>query len=99
MITCHCNYITDSDIEDVVLSFLKEDPWQLIVPNKVYHELGKRGKCCSCFPSAIDIIIATTTRFHETRACGGSGNLVDLIVRLDGLREQLTAARKRDYVA
>ena len=32
MITCHCNYIAEAEIEDVVFGFLREDPWQLVVP-------------------------------------------------------------------
>jgi bacterioferritin-associated ferredoxin len=99
MINCHCNYITDEEIEDVVLSFLREDPWQLVVPNKVYHEMGKRGRCCGCFPSVIDIIIRTTVEFHS-RSEGGIPDGVERIVsRLDEFRTRLTAARNRVFVA
>ncbi|HTJ58887.1 MAG TPA: (2Fe-2S)-binding protein [Devosiaceae bacterium] len=64
MLVCHCNIITDRDIEKVITGFLEEDPWQLIVPAKVYHELGKRGVCCGCFPNVVDIIIRVTENYH-----------------------------------
>jgi len=64
MITCHCNIITESEIEQVILDMLDEDCWQLIVPLKVYHAMEKRGKCCRCFPNVVDIIIRTTEGYH-----------------------------------
>ncbi len=64
MITCHCNIITEKEIEQTIVSLLDEDCWQLIVPMKVYHALEKRGKCCRCFPNVVDIIIRTTDAYH-----------------------------------
>ena len=64
MIACHCNIITEAEIEQVIISMLDEDRWQLIVPAKVYHALQKRGKCCRCFPNVVDIIIRTTDAYH-----------------------------------
>lgn len=64
MITCHCNIITEQEIEQVILSMLEDDCWQLIVPLKVYHAMEKRGKCCHCFPNLVDIIIRTTEAYH-----------------------------------
>lgn len=99
MITCHCNFITDKEIEDVVLDFLGEDPWQLVVPNKVYHEMGKRGRCCGCFPSVIDVIIRTTVEFHHQMDGGAADELETVVSKLDELRSRLTAARNRVFVA
>ncbi len=64
MITCHCNIITERDIEQTIVDLLDEDCWQLIVPVKLYHAMEKRGKCCRCFPNVIDIIIRTTEAYH-----------------------------------
>ena len=99
MITCHCNYVTQAEIEDVVRTFLLADPWQLVVPNKVYHEMGKRGKCCGCFPSVVDIIIRTTRDFHMSDVPGQLETLGDLLSRLDEMKLRLTSARKQAYVA
>lgn len=65
MITCHCNIITEQDLEQTIIAMLDEDCWQLIVPVKLYHAMEKRGKCCRCFPNVIDIIIRTTEAYHE----------------------------------
>lgn len=65
MLVCSCNFITDKDIRDVITSFLDEDPWQLIVPGKVYHAMEKRGRCCGCFPNVVDLIVETTTNYHK----------------------------------
>ncbi len=64
MIACHCNIITEAEIEQIIVSFLDEDRWQLIVPSKVYHAMEQRGKCCRCFPNVIDIIIRTSDAYH-----------------------------------
>jgi bacterioferritin-associated ferredoxin len=67
MIVCHCNYITDGDVAAAVVEMLDQDPWQLIVPGKVYRTLEKRGKCCSCFPNVVEIIVNTVKDYHERR--------------------------------
>lgn len=99
MITCHCNIITAAEIEEVVRGFLREEPWQLIVPNKVYHEMKKRGRCCGCFPAVVDIIIATTKEFHSHLSAERSDGLEELLSRLDLMKSRLTTARKQVYVA
>ena len=40
MLVCHCNLITEKEIEEAIVSLLDADPWQLIVPAKVYHTLN-----------------------------------------------------------
>jgi bacterioferritin-associated ferredoxin len=99
MITCHCNYITDKEIEKVVLEFLRDDPWQLVVPNKVYHAMEKRGRCCGCFPNVVDIIVNTTIDFHREAEGGIPTDLEPVISRLEQLRTRLTEARNRVFVA
>lgn len=64
MIVCSCNYITEKDIVAVIDEMLAADPWQLIVPGKVYRAMEKRGKCCGCFPNVVDIIVRTTRDHH-----------------------------------
>ena len=56
MIVCHCNVITDADIRSAVADLLAADPHRLLTPGLVYATLGKRGKCCGCFPNAIAVI-------------------------------------------
>lgn len=67
MITCSCNYLTSADIERAIIEMLVADPWQLIVPGKLFKEMSARGKCCMCFPNVVEIIVKTTERFHSER--------------------------------
>jgi hypothetical protein len=67
MLVCSCNYITAREIKDVINGLLDDDCWQLIVPSKVYHAMAKRGRCCGCFPSVVDLIIKTTEEYHSER--------------------------------
>ena len=92
MLVCHCNVITDKEIEGVILAFLEEDPWQLVVPAKVYHELGKRGRCCGCFPNVVDIITRVTESYHLSQV-RNPGELIDVQARLAELRQKRTGGR------
>lgn len=65
MLICSCNLIAKQEIEETIRGFLIEDPWTLITPSRVYHEMNKRGRCCGCFPNVINIIVATTENFHR----------------------------------
>jgi len=65
MIVCSCNFITEKDIEASVRDLLRDDPWRLVVPVQVYHNMSRRGKCCGCFPNVYDIIIRTTEAVHR----------------------------------
>ena len=65
MIICSCNIIMEEEVRNVITDLLKQDPWQLIVPVQVYHEMGKRGKCCGCFPRLVELIVKTTQDFHR----------------------------------
>jgi|MGYP001398923331 BFD-like [2Fe-2S] binding domain. len=64
MIVCSCNYISEKEIVSVIDEMLAADPWQLIVPGKIYRAMEKRGKCCGCFPNVIDIIVRTVQEHH-----------------------------------
>ena len=65
MIVCSCNVISHKDIEEVIISLLDEDCWQLIVPGKIYKIMEKRGKCCGCFPNVVEMIIRVTEDYHR----------------------------------
>lgn len=65
MLVCSCNVISKADIEDVIRTFLDEDPWHVITPGKVYHAMQKRGRCCGCFPNVINIIVAEIENYHR----------------------------------
>lgn len=64
MLICQCNVITDREIEQVIRAFLREDPWAIIVPAKVYRELEKRCKCSGCVPNVVDLITRVTHAYH-----------------------------------
>jgi hypothetical protein len=84
MIVCQCNVISTQDIEDTIVSLLDEDAWRLIVPVQVYHALGKRGRCCGCFPGVVDIIVKVTAEYHARLATPEA----EVISFIDRLREE-----------
>ncbi len=57
MIVCSCNIITRRDIELVIEGILADDPYAVLTPNLLYHRLGRRGKCCGCFPHVTMILV------------------------------------------
>ena len=102
MLICHCNLITEKEIEDTIRGLLDRDPGQLIVPAKVYHTLHKRGRCCGCFPNVVETIIRVTEHYHARSEASG----VDIVSHLDrvrGLRIQYGSrtyeGRKADHRA
>ena len=64
MLVCQCNVITDREIREVILGILRDDPWAIIVPAKVYRELDKRCRCSGCVPNVVDIITKVTEEYH-----------------------------------
>ncbi|MEO7221968.1 MAG: (2Fe-2S)-binding protein [Devosia sp.] len=64
MLICQCNVITDREIVRVIKDLLADDPWQIIVPAKVYRELEKRCKCSGCVPNVVDLITSVTHEYH-----------------------------------
>ena len=83
MLVCHCNLITEAEIEEAILQLLEQDPWCLIVPAKVYHWLQKRGRCCGCFPNVVETIIRVTEAYHACSETSGA----DVVSHLDRVRE------------
>ena len=83
MLICHCNLITEKEIEATIIELLSEDAWMLIVPAKVYHRLHKRGRCCGCFPNVVETIIRVTEGYHARSEAGD----VDIVSHLDRVRE------------
>ena len=102
MLVCHCNIITEKEIEQAILDLLERDPWGLIVPAKVYHWLHKRGRCCGCFPNVVETIIRVTESYHA-RAEAGAADIVSYLDRVRGLRIQYGSrtheGRKSDHRA
>lgn len=82
MLICHCNIITEKEIEQTIIGLLDQDPWQLIVPAKVYHAMAKRGRCCGCFPNVVETIIRVTENYHARSEASGA----DVISHLDRVR-------------
>lgn len=87
MLVCHCNLITQQEIEETIVSLLDKDPWQLLVPAKVYHALSKRGRCCGCFPNVVETIIRVTEDYHRRLDTGGTEH-VSFLDRVHELRGQ-----------
>jgi hypothetical protein len=57
MIVCSCNIITRCEIEAVIERLLADDAYAILTPNLIYHRLGKRGRCCGCFPQVTQIMV------------------------------------------
>ncbi|PZO80956.1 MAG: (2Fe-2S)-binding protein [Mesorhizobium amorphae] len=64
MLACQCNVIMQREVEAAILALLQADRWRLIVPAAVYHALGRRGRCCRCFPGVAETIVRVTEAFH-----------------------------------
>jgi hypothetical protein len=87
MLVCHCNLITEKEIEEAIIALLDENLWHLIVPAKVYHSLQKRGRCCGCFPNVVETIIRVTENYHS-RSEANEMDIVSHLDRVRGLRGQ-----------
>ena len=79
-------------VERTIVALLERDPWQLVVPGQIYHEMGKAGKCCGCFPQLVDLIIETTEVFHRERATP-DGEIVSFLDKLRDKHRQCETAR------
>ena len=82
----------EREIKSVITDLLDADPWQLIVPGQVYHEMGKRGKCCGCFPKLVDLIVQTVEAYHRALETD-EGTVVQFISQLKEKHEQCETAR------
>jgi bacterioferritin-associated ferredoxin len=65
MIVCSCNVITKRDIEATIERALADDPYAVLTPNLIYHRLGKRGRCCGCFPQVVRMLVEHGTKVRE----------------------------------
>ena len=92
MLVCHCNLITEQEIEETIVALLDQDPWNLIVPAKVYHTLNKRGRCCGCFPNVVETIIRVTESYHSRLEATGM-DVVSHLDRVRGLRTEYGSRR------
>jgi len=92
MLVCSCNIITREEIVSVIRDMLLEDEWQLIVPVQVYHEMGKRGRCCGCFPNLVSLIVQTTEAFHRDMQ-SDEKTVLTFISKLKEKHEQCETAR------
>ena len=92
MLLCSCNILTVEEVTSVIVELLDEDPWQLIVPLQVYHQMGKRGRCCGCFPNLVDLIVKTTKTYHAERNTD-QDKVVKFISQLKHHHEQCETAR------
>jgi len=88
MLVCQCNLITQKEIEATIVSMLDDDPWQLIVPAKVYHTLSKRGRCCGCFPNVVETIIRVTEQYHQRHDESEGAEVVTYLDQVRALRER-----------
>ena len=93
MLICHCNLITEKEIEQTIVQLLDQDPWTLIVPAKVYHAMHKRGRCCGCFPNVVETIIRVTESYHSRFNTSG----MDVVSHLDRVRGLRTQFRSRGH--
>jgi len=50
MIVCHCQNITNHDIDAAINWMRAADTTVLITPGKVYRALGKAADCGGCMP-------------------------------------------------
>ena len=50
MIVCHCQNITDHEIDAAINWMRASDESALITPGKIYHALGKAADCGGCMP-------------------------------------------------
>ncbi|MEN0000186.1 MAG: (2Fe-2S)-binding protein [Pseudomonadota bacterium] len=92
MIVCSCNVVTKQEIADVVRDFLREDEWQLITIGMVYHAMAVRGKCCGCFPNAIDIIIDVSEQWHRSHA-RDEATIIPFVTRIREEHERCETVR------
>ncbi len=87
MLVCSCNFITEKDIEEVVVELLDEDCWRLIVPGTVYNAMNKKGRCCGCFPNVVETIIRVTEEYHLRRNHMDE-NVIQFMDRVRSLRDK-----------
>ncbi|WP_237400359.1 (2Fe-2S)-binding protein, partial [Rhodovulum sulfidophilum] len=58
MIVCHCQCITDHDINAAIDWMRASDPKTIVTPGKVFRSLGKRADCGDCMTLFLDTMRA-----------------------------------------
>lgn len=100
MLVCHCNVISQTEMEQLIKGLLDEDPWQLIVPAKVFRAAEARGKCCGCIPNISATITKVVEAYHRDLD-SAERDVAALMQRLAafGTRQEVKqyARRKRSY--
>ncbi|WP_375227894.1 (2Fe-2S)-binding protein [Roseobacter sp. S98] len=56
MIVCHCQNITDADINAAIDWMRASDDRTIITPGKVYRALGKAADCGGCMPLFLSVM-------------------------------------------
>ena len=99
MIVCSCNIITRRDIENVIERLLADDPYAVLTPNLIYHRLGRRGRCCGCFPQVSRILVEHGTLVRERLAAGEGDALrcASRACRAAGGPGRMTALERRTH--
>lgn len=92
MLVCSCNIVTREEIVATITDLLTQDAWRFISPVQVYHEMGKRGRCCRCFPDLVDLIVNTTEAFHR-EASNDETKVLKFITKLKKHHQQCETAR------
>lgn len=57
MILCSCTVLTRAQLNAIVTDMLKDDPYAVITPGKLFHACGRRMECARC-ASLVDAEIA-----------------------------------------
>lgn len=65
MIVCHCNVISDGDINRALLYLLNLPEAPIPTPGLVYRTLNHRFNCCSCAPVAVETIYDAMERLEK----------------------------------
>lgn len=81
MIICHCQNISDQEIDAAIDWMRASDPETLITPGKIYRALGKAADCGSCMP-----LFLSTMRKNAN---------LQVPMQLRGLRDGLVPDRHR----
>ena len=56
MIVCHCQNMTDRDIDAAIDWMRAADAGAIITPGKIYRALGKRAECGGCMTQFVAVM-------------------------------------------
>lgn len=66
MIVCSCTRMSDKDVRRAIERIFSKDPYAVVTPGRVYHELGLKLVCHGCRPLISDEIIKQTRRHYDS---------------------------------